>query len=49
VAGIEPLHRAPEGSAYASPLAYAGPLMIPLFQDNAKIMEKTTQPLARGR
>ncbi len=40
--GIGPLHRAPEGSAYA------GPLMIPLFQDIAKIMEKTTQPLARA-
>ena len=40
--GVGPLHRAPEGSQYASPL------MIPLFQDIAKIMEKTTQPLARA-
>jgi hypothetical protein len=38
--GIGPLHRAPEGSQYASPL------MIPLFHDISKIMEKTTQPLA---
>jgi DNA mismatch repair protein MutS len=40
--GVGPLHRAPEGSQYASPL------MIPLFQDISKIMEKTTQPLARA-
>lgn len=40
--GVGPLHRAPEGSQYATPL------MIPLFQDISKIMEKTTQPLARA-
>ncbi len=40
--GIAPLHRAPEGSQYASPL------MIPLFRDISKIMEKTTQPLAKA-
>jgi hypothetical protein len=40
--GIGPLHRAPEGSESA------GPLMIPLFQDISRIMEKTTQPLARA-
>jgi DNA mismatch repair protein MutS len=40
--GIGPLHRAPEGSAYANPL------MIPLFRDLSRIMEKTTQPLARA-
>lgn len=40
--GIGPLHRAPEGSEYATPL------MIPLFQDISRIMEKTTQPLARA-
>jgi len=40
--GIGALHRAPEQSPYA------GPLMIPLFQDIAKIMEKTTQPLAKA-
>jgi DNA mismatch repair protein MutS len=38
--GIGPLHRAPEGSEYASPL------MVPLFRDVSRIMEKTTQPLA---
>jgi len=46
--GIGSLHRAPEGSAYAGSPAYASPLMIPLFQDISKIMEKTTQPLARA-
>jgi DNA mismatch repair protein MutS len=40
--GVGPLHRAPEGSQYASPL------MTALFQDIAKIMEKTTQPLAHA-
>ena len=40
--GIGSLHRTPEGSEYASPL------MIPLFQDLSRIMEKTTQPLARA-
>jgi DNA mismatch repair protein MutS len=40
--GIGALHRAPEGSAYA------GALMIPLFQDISRIMEKTTHPLARA-
>jgi len=40
--GIAPLHRAPEGSEYASPL------MIPLFRDISKVMEKTTQPLAKA-
>lgn len=40
--GIGPLHRAPGGSEAA------GPLMIPLFQDISRIMEKTTQPLARA-
>jgi len=40
--GVGPLHRAPAGSEYATPL------MIPLFQDVSRIMEKTTQPLARA-
>ncbi len=40
--GIAPLHRAPERTEYASPL------MIPLFRDISKIMEKTTQPLAKA-
>jgi DNA mismatch repair protein MutS len=40
--GIGPLHRAPEGSEYESPL------MIPLFHDISKIMERTTQPLAKA-
>jgi hypothetical protein len=40
--GIGPLHRAPEGSEVASPL------MIPLFRDISRIMEATTQPLARA-
>jgi hypothetical protein len=46
--GIGALHRAPEGLAYAGSPAYDNPLMIPLFQDISRIMEKTTQPLARA-
>jgi DNA mismatch repair protein MutS len=38
--GIGALHRAPAGSEYATPL------MIPLFQDISRVMEKTTQPVA---
>ncbi len=40
--GIASLHRA------AGESTHAGPMMAPLFQDISKIMEKTTQPLARA-
>ena len=40
--GIGTLHKAPERSIAT------GPMMVSLFQDISKIMEKTTQPLAKA-
>jgi DNA mismatch repair protein MutS len=40
--GIASLHRAPEGSEHGSPL------MVPLFKDISRIMDKITQPLVKA-
>jgi hypothetical protein len=54
-AGLAPLHASPRrevAGPYAFPIdrelgGAPNPLMVPLFQDLAKIIEKTTQPIAR--